>query len=282
MRFAHLTDTHVQPELRAGEGFAAALRSLDDLNPHPRFIVTGGDHVMDAFEQEARRCVVQWDLYQRVLRDHTDIPVRAVIGNHDVAGWGALEKFTPETDGYGKAMCLQRLGLSAPYSSFDAGGWHFVLLDSVARRQHSYFGELGEEQTEWLKRDLESLSPTMPVCMVSHLPVLSVCVFVDGKRLKPNSTHWDVPDSFMHRDMPAIVSLIERHNVKLLLSGHIHIVDRCQYRGKTYICDGAVSGNWWKGSYNGCPEGYGIIDVWPDGSFEHQYVTFGWRADTSG
>ena len=43
LRVAHLTDMHVQPELRAGEGYAAALDSLERLDPPPAFIMTGGD-----------------------------------------------------------------------------------------------------------------------------------------------------------------------------------------------------------------------------------------------
>ena len=46
-----------------------------------------------------------------------------------------------------------------------------------------------------------------------------------------------------------------------------------------FICDGAVCGNWWKGVYHHCPEGYGILDLHPDGRFEHQYVTYGWNAE---
>src|SRR5688500_701824 len=42
LRIAHLTDMHVQPELRGGEGFAAALESLKRLDPPPAFVVTGG------------------------------------------------------------------------------------------------------------------------------------------------------------------------------------------------------------------------------------------------
>ena len=42
----------------------------------------------------------------------------------------------------------------------------------------------------------------------------------------------------------------------------------------TFICDGAVSGNWWNGPYQECPQGYGLFDVWPDGSFRHRYISY--------
>ena len=72
--------------------------------------------------------------------------------------------------------------------------------------------------------------------------------------------------------------MIQGHNVRLWLSGHIHQRDRIEYRGTTFINDGAVCGSWWKGPHQGVPEGFGIIDVWADGRFEHQYKTYGWQA----
>src|SRR6266496_303325 len=71
LRVAHLTDMHVQPELRAGEGYAAALESLKKLDPQPSFIITGGDHVMDVLGQSRKRAELQWDLYERVLEENT-------------------------------------------------------------------------------------------------------------------------------------------------------------------------------------------------------------------
>ena len=46
----------------------------------------------------------------------------------------------------------------------------------------------------------------------------------------------------------------------------------------THICDGAVSGAKWKGSKRQTPEGYGLIDLYEDGTFKHQYTQFGWQA----
>jgi hypothetical protein len=48
--------------------------------------------------------------------------------------------------------------------------------------------------------------------------------------------------------------------------------------GVSYLNGGAVCGNWWKGPMLGCPEGFNVIDLRPDGSFALAYKTFGWRA----
>jgi Icc protein len=277
IRFAHLTDMHVQPERRAGEGYAAALRSLDALDPTPEFILTGGDHVMDVFEADAPRAAVQWDLYERVLRENTRLPVYPVMGNHDVWGWGMPGQVPPGTERYGKALALDRLRMKAPYYSFDRGPWHFVCLDNIAPRGTGYFGGLDPAQLEWLRADLQAAGTTRPICVASHIPLLSACVFFDGDD-RVRADFWHVPDSWMHRDVKPLLDLLKGYNVRLLLSGHIHLVDRVEYLGMTFVCDGAVSGAWWKGANQEFAEGYGVIDLWPDGSFKHEYVTYGWHA----
>jgi hypothetical protein len=104
-------------------------------------------------------------------------------------------------------------------------------------------------------------------------------VFFDGGKERVREDFWHVPDAWMHRDVKPVLDLFKGHNVRLLLSGHIHLVDRVEYLNMTFVCDGAVSGAWWKGPNQEFAEGYGVIDLWPDGSFKHQYVTYGWQAD---
>ena len=75
--------------------------------------------------------------------------------------------------------------------------------------------------------------------------------------------------------------------VKLCLSGHVHLNDRVEMgvpgapadgAKVTYICDGAVCGSWWDGRKAQCDEGYGVVDLYDDGTFEHRYVAYGWKA----
>ena len=267
---------HVQPERRAGEGYLAALESLEKLSPRPDLIVTGGDHVMDSTESTLERARQQWDVYARAVAA-TKIPVKSVLGNHDIFGWGVKE-MPPDVAGYGRAMALDKLAMGKPHYAFDAGNWHVVVLDSMTRREFSYLGHLGPEQTEWLRANLKA-NAGKPTIVFSHIPILSVCVFFDGGPKRIGATAWNVPDSWMHHDAHGLADLLDEHNVKLAASGHIHLVDRCEYRGTTYICDGAVSGNWWKGPLAQFPEGYGVIDLYPDGRFTHEYVTYGWKAE---
>ena len=80
------------------------------------------------------------------------------------------------------------------------------------------------------------------------------------------------------RDAKKLLELFRKHRcVRLAVSGHIHKLDRCEFEGVTYVCDGAVSGAWWKGPGKRCDEGYGVFDLFSDGSFEHTYHTYGWK-----
>ena len=282
LRLAHLTDMHVQPERRGGEGYAAALQSLARLDPPPDLIVTGGDHVMDVFETDLARANVQWDLYQRVLRENTRLPVYPVIGNHDVWGWGIPDQVPPTTPGYGKAMALDRLEMRQRYYSFDAGGWHLICLDNIAPRGTGYFGGLDPEQSEWLAGDLRAAGPDVPVAVFSHIPLLCACGFFDGGKERVREDHWHVPDSWMHRDVKPLLDSFKPYKVRLLMSGHMHLVDRVDYIGMTFLCHGAVSGGWWQGPNHEFAEGYGVVDLWHDGRFAHEYVTYGWRAEPEG
>lgn len=277
LRFAHLTDMHVQPQLRGGEGYAAALDSLKRLDPPPQFVVTGGDHVMDVFETSRERADVQYDLYARVLKEHCALPVYPVMGNHDVWGWGQPGQIKPDQPLYGKQMAVERLNMKGPYYSFDEGDWHFICLDNIAPRGAGYFGSLDDEQARWLIGDLEKTGTNRPICVISHIPLLAACVFFDGKE-RVQDTYWHVPDAWMHRDVKPLINLLRRYNTRLCLSGHIHLVDRVDYLGISFICNGAVCGAWWKGPQQEFAEGYGVIDLWPDGSFAHEYVTYGWKA----
>jgi 3',5'-cyclic-AMP phosphodiesterase len=273
-RFAFLTDMHVQPEKRAGEGYAQALNSLSRLQPAPEFVVTGGDHVMDVMETGASRSRTQWDLYQRVLEENCQWPVYPVIGNHDVWGWGVPDKVSPSEEGYGKAQALDRLQLSSRFYSFDRDGWHFIALDNIAPRGRSYYGDLDPEQMEWLREDLRRTGKQTPVCIFSHIPLLSAAVFLDGDRLGHDHLH--VPDSWVHRDLRPLLEVFRLGNIRLAVSGHLHQVEQILYHGTWYICGGAVCGSWWDGAYLGFREGYLIFDLSPDGSFECHYHQFGW------
>lgn len=280
LRLAHLTDIHVQPEKRAGEGMAACLKHVSELADKPDLILTGGDHVMDSFEATFDRTKTQWDLFTKTLADGMNIPVRSCVGNHDAWGWNkAKSKTTGSENNWGKDWAVDALKIPARYYSFDQAGWHFVALDSVFPDGDGYLGKLDDEQAEWLDADLAKVPKGTPTLVLSHIPILTVTTVVYTKPDKDNNFKLD--GSLQHCDYARIKAIFEKHNtVRLCLSGHMHLVDRCDYNGVTYLCNGAVSGNWWKGRHRDCDEGYAAINLFDDGSFEHEYIKYGWKAET--
>jgi Icc protein len=278
LRFAHMTDMHLKPEAQHGEGYAMALRSLAKLDPQPQFIITGGDHVMETLASTKQRAIVQWDLYDKVLAESTKLKTYPLIGNHDVWAWSAKVPVPEETPGYGKALALDRLHLAKGYYAFDAGGWRFIILDNVAHKPGGYYGNLDAEQTEWFKGELSAAGTTKPVIVISHIPIFGACPLLFAYGDGGPKTFWHVGDNLLHHDAKSVMNLFKGHNVPLAVSGHIHLLERLKYLDVTYICDGSICGDWWGGPFQEIAEGYGVFDLWPDGTFEHQYITYGWKA----
>lgn len=275
LRFAHLTDIHVQPERKAGEGMARAIEHAQEQSID--LIVTGGDQVMDCLGAGKERVQAQWDIWKRVMADSTSVPVEHCIGNHDIWGW-TTESVSESEPMYGKTWAMDAMELSKPYRSFDRAGWHWIVLDSSDRNGRGYIARLDADQFEWLADDLAKTPKETPVIVVSHEPILAMCTFLDGDNEK-SGQNWQVPGAWMHIDARKIKDLFRKHpNVKLAISGHIHLVDRVDYLGVTYLCNGAVSGGWWGGNYQEFGPGYAVIDLFDDGSFGHEFIEFGWKA----
>ncbi|MCU0771537.1 MAG: metallophosphoesterase [Verrucomicrobia bacterium] len=283
LRLAHITDVHVQPELGAARGLAQCLHHVQSQPDAPQLILNTGDSIMDAIEAGADRTELQWNLWQKLLRDECSLPLEHAIGNHDC--WG-LNRTKSGTTGreprWGKQWALEGLGLASPYRSFDRAGWHFIVLDSIEPYQDTYRARLGAEQLDWLKTDLASVPKGVPILVLGHIPIVSPGAVLNGVKETPDH-NLELPGALTHLDAKPIHDLLRRQgNVKLCLSGHLHLVDRAEYDGITYISTGAVSASWWKGiRLERFDYGYALVDLFKDGTFHYQFVSYGWRTVAS-
>jgi 3',5'-cyclic-AMP phosphodiesterase len=280
LRVAHLTDIHVEPELRAGEGLASCFHHVQQLTDQPELILVGGDHIMDSFGADDARTTLQWNLWNSVHTNECSIPIHSCIGNHDVWGWDKkASKSTGQEANWGKHRATDMLHLDQRYYTFTQGGWQFIVLDSVHEPpagKGGYIGQLDDPQFDWLKQTLRDTPSTTPVVVLSHIPILSASAILWGKTPEGN---FEIDGGLMHTDCLQLKDLFAKHpNVKLCLSGHLHLRDRVDYNGVTYLCNGAVCGNWWKGRHKDCDEGYAVLDLFDDGSFDHEYINYGWKA----
>lgn len=276
LRIAHLTDIHVQPERQSAVGFQSALEHAQSLNDKPDLIFFGGDLIMDALGTDKDRVAASWKIFNDVLKANLSVPIEHVLGNHDIFGWNRRSDFEADPQ-YGKAWAMDVLKLQKPYRFVDKNGWRIIVLDSNYLKDHTgYTARLDDEQFEWLGDVLKNTPEKTPIMVISHIPILGVCPFLDGTNEK--SGDWEVPGQWMHIDARRIKDLFRKHaNVKLCVSGHIHLVDQVVYNGVNYFCNGAVSPGWWGGDYQECTYGYAVIDLFDDGTFANQYVPYGWK-----
>ncbi|HRJ49883.1 MAG TPA: metallophosphoesterase, partial [Phycisphaerales bacterium] len=263
LRVAHLTDLHIQPERDAVAGVAACLRHVQSLDDPPDLILGGGDHIMDSFETDLSRARQQWELLRKVMKDENSLAFHPCIGNHDIWGWHKPKSATAgDEPGWGKALCMDQLEMDRPYSSFNRGGWHFVVLDSVRHDPddpNGYVGGLDDEQFEWLSADLES-HQAMNTLLLTHIPILSAST-LDRKR-EPGGD-MKIGGGLLFIDWPRVKGLLNRNpQVRCVAGGHMHRIDRVEFQGVTHLCNGAVSGNWWKGAHHEASEGYAVIDLY--------------------
>lgn len=273
-RIAHLTDIHVQPGDAAPKGMAKAFQKAQSLPDKVDFILNGGDCIMDSLNRNKAEVKAQWEVWQSVLKNELSLEFHSCIGNHDVWGWSDVGNKKKNDPLYGKAWATEELKLANRYYSFTKGNWHFVVLDSTHPRPVAgYWAKLDEAQMDWLEKELASVPKDKFVCVLSHIPILSVCTYFDGENLK--GRNWKIPGAWMHQDAKQLKDLFYKHpNVKVCLSGHIHLVDEAEYLGVKYYCNGAVSGAWWGGTLQEFPPAFAVVNLYEDGSSDREMVRY--------
>jgi len=279
VRFAHLTDIHLYGSRKAASGLTTALRHVQSLEDPPEFLINGGDAIYDGLEADRATLEEQWALWRDVWKAENSLTVRHCLGNHDIWGWDkGGSKTTGDEEGWGKTFSLDQLGLANGWYDFEYIGWHFIVLDSMLPDSDTgYRAELGESQFDWLKGRLETIPSTTPVVVVSHIPILTVGDVGWSRELAAQPIAHKM---LVHQDRGELLQLFRQHpNVRLCLSGHTHLTEQIQIAGITFLNSGAVSGLWWKGNNEHTDEGYNVIDLFNDGSFESHYTSYGWEVE---
>jgi 3',5'-cyclic AMP phosphodiesterase CpdA len=278
LRFVHLTDMHIHPGSVPERGIHNLLEDIHRLNDKPDFVINTGDNIMDSLRRNKQETTEQWEAWREYYRSKINYELYSCIGNHDVWGWSLKDSELEKDPLFGKNWAVKELELPNRYYSIDQKGWHFIFLDSVGLDEdnHTYIAKLDKEQFNWLEKDLKKTSLKTPVCIVSHIPIISSSVFFDGENEK--SGNWQVSGSWMHIDARKIKDLFaDFPNIKLAISGHVHLADKISYLGIDYHCNGAACGAWWLGKYQEFPPMYAIIDLFEDGSFNSQLVNYNWK-----
>jgi 3',5'-cyclic AMP phosphodiesterase CpdA len=267
-RFVFLTDCHTRTEWQTPDALMLAAERINALKPD--FIIAGGDLITDGFQSSADIVAPRWDAYMR-FHAALKAPVHTVLGNHDLVAALPEDGTAPAEDP--RAVFRKRIGVDRTYGSFDFGGYHFVMLDSihVTGGRYKYEGRVSAEQLSWLEKDLENSDPAVPIILCTHIPLMTAFYqyrLGAGEAAPPNRVvlnNREVLEAFADR------------NLLLVLQGHLHVQEQIRWQGTTFLTGGAVCAKWWRGPYHGTEEGFYVITL-DDQTVNTDYIDYGWEA----
>jgi hypothetical protein len=197
LTFVQISDSHIgfhlppnpDPTATLGE----AIAKIKAMATPPAFLVHTGDvsHLSKA---------EQWDTAEQVIKG-ANKQVFYIPGEHDVAdagnGKAYLERFGKNTQGKG-------------WYSFDVAGVHFVALINVFDFQPGFksagLAKLGDDQLEWLEKDVAGRSASTPIVVLAHLPLWTIY----------EKWGWGTADA------GRALGYLKRFGSVTVLNGHIH------------------------------------------------------------
>jgi 3',5'-cyclic AMP phosphodiesterase CpdA len=191
--FLQISDTHIGFNKEANPDVVGTLaRTISLVNAMPQkppLVIHTGDitHLSKAAE---------FDTAAQLLMQLNVTELHTTPGEHDVADASVTEYFSR----YGKPS--QDRG----YYSFDHHGVHFVSLINVLNFKPNGLGALGQEQLEWLEKDLRGRSASTPIVVFAHMPMWTIYE----------------PWGWGTSDASQAMSYLTRFGSVTVLNGHIH------------------------------------------------------------
>lgn len=191
-------------------------------------------------------------------------PIFHTIGNHDNNPYIADDW---------KSSAIFRMNIAPSYYSFNIGDAHFIILDNVIYNnpgatasemgERSYDRALTENQLEWLKADLSTISDkTSPLVICAHVPFYA----------EPTLSGQNITTKRNMLNTDKLEEIISSFTNVTLFSGHYHRnfnVESPYLPGVTEHNVASLSGSlWWTGKSgyagnhlctDGTPGGYGVL-----------------------
>jgi 3',5'-cyclic-AMP phosphodiesterase len=193
--FAQISDSHIGFNKAANPDVTATLREaiakLNALPQTPEFVLHTGDLTQLSKADE-------FDTLDQSLKSVRTERFFYVPGEHDVLndnGAQYRERYGKDTLGDG-------------WYSFDHKGVHFVGLVNVMNLKAGGLGSLGNDQLEWLEKDVKHLKHSTPIVVFAHIPLWSVYP----------AWGWGTDDS------EQTLSYLKKFGSVSVLNGHIHQV----------------------------------------------------------
>jgi 3',5'-cyclic AMP phosphodiesterase CpdA len=212
----------------------------------PSFVIATGDLVLEG-NRATPEAMERWLVFYTELANSTGLPFYNTIGNNEITG-SQNRDMTPDHPAFGKAYFKRFFGPT--YYSFDRGPFHFVALDTHRHmplppdrpRRHS-FAHMPDAVYRWVEADLSAHAGSVLV-VLNHEPF-----------------HFDPAWPFENNDSQRAVDLgvFERHDVRYVLTGHIHFNSFWPDSGTIHITTGALSGFRWGLPASVHPRGYRLF-----------------------
>jgi 3',5'-cyclic AMP phosphodiesterase CpdA len=191
LRFVQVSDSHIgfngPANTNVTESFTEAINQVNGLGFRPDFIMHTGDltHLSTP---------AQFDQVHQMMSGLRTDRIFVVPGEHDSVGDGGKayrQRFAQNTQGDG-------------WYSFDTHGVHFIALVNTLSLEK--LGHLGNEQIEFVRRDLAGLSSDTPVVVFSHIPLFAMYA----------KWGWGTDDALQ------VLNLLKRFSSVTCLNGHVH------------------------------------------------------------
>ena len=205
LSFAQISDTHIgfskDPNPNVADTLQALVKKINDLPERPPFVLHTGDLTHLSKPEE-------FDTLQQILSSLKTDQIFYVPGEHDTfsdQGTEFLRRFGKGTQGKG-------------WQSFDHNGTHYIGLNNVAFAKPGAapgtfnngggegLGALGQEQLDWLGKDVAGLSASTPIVVFTHVPLWAVY------------PQW----GWATEDSTQALALLKKFGSVTVLNGHIH------------------------------------------------------------
>src|SRR5258705_9443097 len=193
LSFVQISDSHIGFNKPANPDvlgtLQAAINKINQLPTPPAFVLHTGDLTHLSKDSE-------FDTLDQALKQINTSRIFYVPGEHDVInddGKQYRERFAKGSIGDG-------------WYSFDHSGAHFVGLVNVMNLKAGGLGNLGNEQLEWLEKDVKHLKSSTPIVLFAHMPLWSIYP----------EWGWGTEDSAQ------ALSYVKRFGSVTVLNGHIH------------------------------------------------------------
>jgi len=193
--FVQISDSHIgfakPPNQDVTGTLKLAIDRINALPARPDLLIHTGDLTHLSKPEE-------FDTVDQVLKSAKVAERFYVPGEHDVFADDAkayLDRYGKNTRGLG-------------WHSYTHRGIHFVGLVNVANLKPGGLGTLGQDQLDWLKKDLEGVANSTPLVVYAHVPLWTIYP----------KWGWGTQDS------EAALALMKRFASVTVLNGHIHQV----------------------------------------------------------